>query len=302
MDYKQAIKQIIERRNKDLSQAHALFISLMRNNEVFRNAELDFRRAELDFLHGKTSQEDLDKKRKTRDDVVARLAVKDKLNPPFRCEICHDTGRTKNGICACAKQLAHESKNDFSQFPLLTFDDFDITIYPSEVHQLVLKTAAELKTIALKGSTSKRKNINLIGAPGTGKTFLATCFANDCAEKGKSVVMLTAFSFVDRALKYHTTFDDNKAEYLAPLLETDVLVIDDLGTESIFKNVTLEYLYHIINERQLKGLTTVITSNLSVDAIAKRYGERIASRLFDKKLCYTREFTFSDIRKINVNN
>jgi hypothetical protein len=83
MDYKQAIKQIIERRNSDLAKAHALFISLMRNNEVFRNAELDFRRAELDFLHGKTSQEDLDKKRKTRDDVVARLAVKDKLNPPF---------------------------------------------------------------------------------------------------------------------------------------------------------------------------------------------------------------------------
>lgn len=300
MDYKQAINYVVQQRRNDLAQANAFFISLMRENEIFRNAELAFRRAELDFLHGKIQKDEYEQKRKTRDSVVSRLGVKDKLTPPFRCNICHDTGRTEKGVCSCAKKLAHESKSDLGQFPLRTYDEFDINLYPETAHQLVLKTIAELKTIATKGSTAKRKNINLIGKSGTGKTFLASCFANDCAERGQSVIMLTAFSLVDRALKYHTTFNESKHAYLTPLLETDVLIIDDLGTESIFKNVTLEYLYHVINERQLKGLTTVITSNLTVDQLAIRYGERIASRIMDKKLCYTREFAFDDIRKITI--
>ena len=56
----------------------------------------------------------------------------------------------------------------------------------------------------------------------------------------------------------------------------------------------------LVNQRQLRGLTTVITSNLSVDGVAARYGERIASRLFDRTLCYTAEFDFADIRKIKI--
>ena len=117
---------------------------------------------------------------------------------------------------------------------------------------------------------------------------------------GRTVVFVTAFTFLNRALSYHTSFDQGRADMLTPLLDCDVLIIDDLGTESVLKNVTAEYLYLVVNQRQLRGLTTVITSNLSVDGVAARYGERIASRLFDRTLCYTAEFDFADIRKIKI--
>ena len=50
-------------------------------------------------------------------------------------------------------------------------------------------------------------------------------------------------------LSYHTSFGAEKSSYLDTVLDPDVLVIDDLGTEPILKNVTLEYLYLILSER-----------------------------------------------------
>ncbi len=301
MDYGKAISEIVAKRRAVLDNARLVFRTLLAQNESFKRAELNFRAVELDYLKGKATKDEYEKAKTVREEVIDHLKVRDSLYPPVACELCNDTGRNANGaICRCAKLLAMQSRSELLEFPLRSFDELDLSLYPPDSHALVLKTAAELKMIAQKGRESKRKNINLIGAPGTGKTFLASCFAGECSSLNKTVVFITAFNFVDRALKYHTTFDRDKAEYLEPLLETEVLVIDDLGTESIFKNVTVEYLYHLINERQLKGLTTLITSNLSVDNLAIRYGERIASRLFDKKLCYTKEFMFDDIRKITV--
>ena len=301
MDYGKAINEIVNKRRASLDEARLFFRTLLDSNAEFRDAELSFRSAELDFFSGKIEKAEYEKAKALREEIIDKLGVRARLYPAPACSSCNDTGRGADGnICSCAKRLALQSRSALIEFPLRSFDDLDLSLYPESAHALVLKTGAELKMIASKGADSKRKNINLIGSAGTGKTFLASCFAGECSALGKTVVFITAFNFVDRALKYHTTFDQNKAEYLEPLLETDVLVIDDLGTESIFKNVTLEYLYHIINERQLKGLTTVITSNLSVNNIAIRYGERIASRLFDKKLCYTKEFVFDDIRKITV--
>ena len=86
----------------------------------------------------------------------------------------------------------------------------------------------------------------------------------------------------------------------SPYLDCDLLAIDDLGTEAIYKNVTLEYLYMVINERQIAGKHTLITSNLSVNRLAERYGERIASRILDKKTCYAAEFSGKDIRAYEI--
>ena len=116
-------------------------------------------------------------------------------------------------------------------------------------------------------------------------------------ERGMSVMAVTAFAANDRFLKYHTTFDENKSAYLDTMLDCALLVIDDLGTESILKNVTLEYLYQLVNERNTRGKLTLITTNLFPDNILSRYGERIYSRLFDKSLSFTAYLTGKDIRK-----
>ncbi len=300
MDYKSAVNYIVSRRRDDLAAANAFFKHVLAVDHEFRTAELALRAKELDWVKGKASQEDVDKLRMVRDSIVDKRGYRDKIEPMPHCPICNDTGRTADGFCRCVKKLAIESRSDNVEFPLHSFDDIDYSLFLPGAKDFIEKTATILKEIADKGSNAKRKNINLIGGSGTGKTFLASCFAGESESVGQTVVFITAFTFLNRALSYHTSFDSGRAENLTPLLDCDVLIIDDLGTESMLKNVTAEYLYLVINQRQLRGLTTVITSNLTLNDIAARYGERIASRLFDRKLCYTREFDFADIRKIKI--
>ena len=80
-----------------------------------------------------------------------------------------------------------------------------------------------------------------------------------------------------------------KLDIIEPLLKVDYLAIDDLGSEQIFNNVTIEYLNMLIDTRLLEKKSTVITSNLPLYAenneisLIDRYGERIFSRITDKR-------------------
>jgi len=76
-----------------------------------------------------------------------------------------------------------------------------------------------------------------------------------------------------------------------------MLVIDDLGSETKLNNVSEEYLYLVLNERMAKKRSTVITTNLDYEQISARYGERIASRLFDKNNSIVTSVSNTDLRK-----
>lgn len=75
-----------------------------------------------------------------------------------------------------------------------------------------------------------------------------------------------------------------------------MLVIDDLGTEPMLKNVTVEYLLLVLEERQTRGRATVITTNLTGENILNRYGERIYSRLSHKQYSMMIEMKGNDLR------
>ena len=60
--------------------------------------------------------------------------------------------------------------------------------------------------------------------------------------------------------------------------ETDLLIIDDLGTEML-SNFAQSALYNLINTRLAAGRPTVVSTNLGEDELQARYGDRIASRL-----------------------
>ena len=300
MNLKQAVNFIVRRRNDDLIRSRAKLNELLNTNPQFRQAELNKRAVELNYALGKASEQEYALAVAKRDEVVNALGVGDILDPPYHCEKCKDTGLVGDKFCECAKAISINSTGDLIRFTLNDFSSFKPELYGENAPQIA-KIIDDLKTIAKKGSSAVRKNINLLGKAGTGKTFLASCFANECIKLGMSVVFITAFDFFERARKYHTTYTADKDDFLAPLLSANVLIIDDLGTESILKNITVEYLYSIINERQLDKKLTFITSNLTINEFAIRYSERTASRIFDKKLCYTREFSFDDIRKIKLN-
>ena len=80
------------------------------------------------------------------------------------------------------------------------------------------------------------------------------------------------------------------------LLDVDVLFIDDLGTENIYRNVTAEYLFVVVNERIARGKQTFISTNLTLDAIRGRYDQRIFSRLMNKDLTFVYQLVGEDKR------
>jgi DNA replication protein DnaC len=76
----------------------------------------------------------------------------------------------------------------------------------------------------------------------------------------------------------------------------DVLIIDDLGTETQRNNFTSEDLFNILNERLIQGKHTFLSTNLGLSEIKERYSDRIASRLFDTSNTMLIKFMGQDIR------
>ena len=65
----------------------------------------------------------------------------------------------------------------------------------------------------------------------------------------------------------------------SPLLECDLLIIDDLGTE--YNNAyTAALIFHGINERLLRNKHTIISTNLNFEQIRERYTDRVLSRIY----------------------
>lgn len=299
MQYREAVQTVVKRRKDALLDAQIHYDALLIRSPEFAAADSAYREGVLLHIGGKIKAAELEGLKRARDKVIKDLGAEKVLNPPYACKKCRDTGLTDNRICGCALKLVLASDENI-EFPLQNFSSLNLSLFEESKRPAVARVAEELKIIVEKGTASKKKNLSLLGSAGTGKTFLAACTAGEAVALGRSVVFITAFTMVNRFLSYHTSFDTNKESHLMPLIDCDLLVIDDLGTESVYKNVTLEYFYHIVNERQLKARHTMITSNLSLDAVANRYGERTASRLFDKRLSYVREFDFDDIRKIKL--
>ena len=75
------------------------------------------------------------------------------------------------------------------------------------------------------------------------------------------------------------------------------MVIDDLGAERVLNNVTAQNLYTIISERQERKKPYMITTNLSLEEIGERYGDRLFSRL-SSKFNVPLELKGKDLRKM----
>ena len=215
---------------------------------------------------------------KLKAEIAAAKLDRKTLEPPCRCKLCGDTGIANGRYCKCVIRSVIQSDKANLSLPMTDFDAAERTA-PTAIK----KAYAAAREYTEK--PSEKPFFTLVGNAGTGKTVLASAMASALMQKGMSAVTVTAFDLVRRALDYHTQFSiDGYTDRFTPMLDCDVLVIDDLGKENMLKNVTLEYLYAVINERWLNKKNTIITSNLTPDAILARYGEAITSRLLDKNI------------------
>ena len=62
------------------------------------------------------------------------------------------------------------------------------------------------------------------------------------------------------------------------ILECDLLIIDDLGTE-LNNSFTSSQLFFCMNQRLLSSRSTIISTNLSLDRLRDEYTDRVTSRI-----------------------
>ncbi len=212
-----------------------------------------------------------------------------RMEPQYDCSKCNDTGVVGMKMCDCLKmELNRRLSEQNKQYKFVTFNDCSKDLSPS-----LAKIYDLAKQWCEKFPNSQILNINMLGGTGTGKTFLLECMASELISRGFNVMFTTAFALNDECRKYHFSLPSKVNEFM----DCDVLVIDDLGTEPLLKNITLEYLFNIINLRQKRYKPTLISTNLSLDDILNRYDDRIFSRLSNKLMSLTIPFNGIDMRK-----
>ena len=210
------------------------------------------------------------------------------LKPIYSCPLCSDTGYLEDGgLCKCFFHNLKEVSEQVLSFKtpeLPTFEDF------TEGDQECKKFKALLMDYVDKFPPEKIKNLIFTGLPGTGKSFSAGCVASALINKNYNVIYISAVKLNDVFLRYHTASISDKQAIFSLLTSCDLLIIDDLGTEPILKNVTAEYLTATISERLNLKAPFIITTNLTLDEIKTRYNERFLSRITGSE---TAKFPFS---------
>lgn len=215
----------------------------------------------------------------------------DYLDLHYDCPLCKDTGFVNGSKCRCFKQAAIDllyNQSNIKKILLLeNFSNFNYDWYSEDYIDPVSGISA------LENIVNVTKNVNsflsdfpsgdnllFYGDTGVGKTFLTHCIAGELLEKGYSVLYLSAIDLFDLFSKY--AFDnDSEADYrdvFSQILDCELLIIDDLGTELV-NSFTNSRLFYCINERILAGQSTIISTNLSLEELMNTYSERIFSRL-----------------------
>ena len=103
---------------------------------------------------------------------------------------------------------------------------------------------------------------------------------NIFSDKAEPEIYVLLETVIDNKLnKYKSTSQD---DFYKNVLESDLLIIDDLGTECL-NSMKLSELFTILNTRLLnlnnKITKTIISTNLDINNIFKNYEERIGSRI-----------------------
>ena len=216
----------------------------------------------------------------------------DYLEPIYSCSLCKDEGYSDGHVCSCAKKIRiqelYKRSNLNAVFKKENFSTFSLDVYSKEPFKdqplTPYQNASNILKRAhnyVKNFDSEHGNILIYGSTGLGKTFISNCIAKELLDSAHSVLYLSANELFEQVLsRYIMTRDNSTAlksiyEYL---YNSDLLIIDDLGTE-VLSSFVRSQLFEILNKRMLTEKATIITTNLDLATLQDRYSERIMSRI-----------------------
>ena len=271
-------------------------------NNILNKCAIDISKAILSGNQEniETSKKIYEEKKRIEEEILNKMNFpKDLIEPDYDCKICKDTGYVldlnhKSILCNCIKQKLYNeqyNKSNIGNLNLQNFSNFNYNVYSDEANKEKYKSnisprenIKQIVNISKKFidnfDDSSEKNLLFTGNTGLGKTFLSNCIAKELLDKNKTVLYQTAPILLDSIIDYRFGKNDNK-DFYDEILNTNLLIIDDLGTESL-NSLKFTEIFNIINSRLLNQnnqiTKTIISTNLSLEDLFKTYDERIVSR------------------------
>ena len=132
------------------------------------------------------------------------------------------------------------NKCNISSLETDTFDNFNFSLYSDKINESLyssnlsprdnIKNIQEISLSFINNfDDANEKNLLFIGKTGLGKTFLSNCIANELLKAGKTILYQTAPVMLDAIIDYR--FNKANLNIYDNILDVDLLIIDDLGTE-----------------------------------------------------------------------
>lgn len=221
----------------------------------------------------------------------------DYLEPVYTCPDCRDTGYIDGRECHCFREavadvLYHQSslrpvleKENFDTFRLEFYDrtipDSRLKKTPYEnMVDILKKCHAFIDHFDLPDFWEYPHNLLFVGQTGVGKSFLSHCITKELLQQGHFVLYLSAVELSElfEKNKFSKDTEADAREQYDDLFTCDLLVVDDLGTETI-TSFTVSALLDCINRREASRRATVISSNYNPFELQKLYSERFSSRI-----------------------
>ena len=204
------------------------------------------------------------------------------------CAHCGGLGYVGSSMCECLRELCRQEqkkqisvltggKENFQQFRLDYYSDYVDPKYGASPRMIMDRNFRTCRSYA-QNFAMNAGNLLFIGGTGLGKTFLSACIARTVADKGFSVVYETASHLFSKLEQARFNGNEENRREAEKFTACDLLIVDDLGTEMPGQFVTAA-LYSLVNDRILAGKPMVISTNLNIDEIRRRYTPQIASRL-----------------------
>lgn len=219
----------------------------------------------------------------------------DYMEMHYACPECQDTGYVDGRKCRCFKKeeirLLYSQSNIEEVLLRENFDSFSYEYYDDrvvipEIQMTVADYMRQVHTWCkeyVENFEKKGGNLIFTGSTGVGKTFLTNCIAKALIDRYQSVIYLSSNDLFDvfSKNKFHYDTEEEMKDMYQYILDCDLLIIDDLGTE-LNNTFVSSQLFYCINERLLRKKSTIISTNLSMTMLRDTYSDRISSRIISQ--------------------